>query len=65
LHQEIRGKVNIYGSNISFPNLELIQGQLKIEARNKKDPDFEHDFPVLKKMVGNLTLNKLKCLFLS
>lgn len=63
LHQEIRGKVNIYGSNISFPNLELIQGQLKIETRNKKDTDFEHDFPVLKKVVGNLMVDKTKISF--
>lgn len=63
LHQEIRGKVNVYGRNISFPNLEFIHGQLKIEARNKKDPDFEHDFPVLKKIVGNLMVDKTKISF--
>lgn len=63
LHRQIRGKVNLYGKNISFPNLEFIHGQLKIECRKKNESDFQHDFPVLKKMIGNLTIDKTKVSF--
>lgn len=63
LHQEIGGKVNVLGRNVSFPNLEFIRGQLKIEARNKKEPDFEPDFSSLKKIVGNLIIDKTKLCF--
>ncbi|MEE6127561.1 hypothetical protein V2E39_09220 [Chryseobacterium arthrosphaerae] len=62
-HQKIQGRISLYGENISFPNLECIQGRFKIEPRKKKDPDFEHDFPVLKKMTGNLIIDKTKVCF--
>ncbi|MGH1520012.1 hypothetical protein [Chryseobacterium sp. JK1] len=58
LHQQIRGKITIYGQNISFPNLEYIQGQLKIKSQKKNEVEFDHDFPVLKKIIGVLTVDK-------
>lgn len=62
-HQEIHGEVNIYGKNTSFPNLEFIHGLLKIESRDELEPQFSYDFPMLKKMKGNLKLIKTKLSF--
>ncbi|MFZ4931219.1 hypothetical protein [Chryseobacterium sp. Mn2064] len=58
LHQQIRGKMTIYGKNVSFPNLEYIHGQLKIKSQKKNEVEFDHDFPTLKKMMGVLTVDK-------
>lgn len=62
-HQEIHGKINIYGKNVSFPNLEFIHGGFKIECRDKAGVHFKHDFPVLKKMIGNLKIDNVKVSF--
>ncbi|WP_345205110.1 hypothetical protein [Chryseobacterium ginsengisoli] len=62
-HQEIRGRINIFGKNVSFPNLEFVHGWLKMESNDQSTNEFTYNFPVLKKMIGNLRLQKTKASF--
>ncbi|MCQ4138704.1 hypothetical protein [Chryseobacterium sp. EO14] len=62
-HQEIRGRINIFGKDISFPNLEFVHGGLKIEITDSLADECTHDFPVLKKMTGNLRFVRAKLSF--
>jgi hypothetical protein len=64
-HQEIRGRINIFGKDISFPNLEFVHGGLKIEITDSLADECTHDFPVLKKMTGNLRFVRAKLSFLN
>lgn len=58
--REIRGRINIYSKNVSFPNLEYIHGRLKIECQDKTQAHFNYDFPVMKKIIGNLKINRTR-----
>ncbi|KMQ58615.1 hypothetical protein ACM46_21570 [Chryseobacterium angstadtii] len=62
-HNEIRGKINVYGKNVSFPYLEFLQGQISIECRDRNGHHFTHDFPVLKMITGHLKLDNTKVSF--
>ncbi|MDR2238678.1 MAG: hypothetical protein LBE92_21380 [Chryseobacterium sp.] len=62
-HREIRGRINIYSKNVAFPNLEYVHGRLKIECRDKTETAFSHDFPVLKKMTGNMKIDQTRISF--
>ncbi|MEJ5102351.1 hypothetical protein [Chryseobacterium sp. MYb328] len=62
-NHEIYGKINVLGKNVSFPNLEIIQGDLSIKCRDKDGFHFTHDFSRLKKMMGNIKLEKTKAFF--
>ncbi|MDR6923028.1 hypothetical protein [Chryseobacterium sp. 2987] len=62
-HREIRGRITIYSKNVSFPNLEYIHGRLKIECRDKTQAHFNYDFPVLKKIIGNLKIDQTRVSF--
>lgn len=62
-HYEIRGRINVYGKNVSFPYLEFLQGQINMECRDKTGHYFTHDFPELKKIVGHLRFEKTKASF--
>jgi len=62
-HRTIRGRINIYSKNVSFPNLEYIHGRLKIECRDKTMAHFNYDFPVLKKIIGNLKIDHTRVSF--
>lgn len=64
-HQEIRGKINIEGKNISFPNLKFVHGSLRIGSENQSGDKFTHHFPELKKLIGNLRLEKTSISFQS
>lgn len=60
---EIYGKVNVLGKNVSFPNLEMLQSDLSIKCGDKDGFQFTHDFSKLKKMMGNIKLEKTKAFF--
>ncbi len=55
-HREIYGKINVFGRNASFPDLELIHGTFKIEGRKRSDTPSEIEFPELKKITGTLII---------
>lgn len=62
-HREMRGKINVVGKNISFPNLEFVHGTLRIRCNEASGHRFTHHFPELKKLIGNLRLDNTRVLF--
>ncbi|MCT2561349.1 hypothetical protein [Chryseobacterium herbae] len=62
-HYEIRGRINVYGKNISFPSLEFLQGQINMEYRNRVANEIFYNFPKLKKVTGHLRFDKTKASF--